>query len=155
MAPWVNALGATLKVYNVNDTPPRAPVYTSAMVLQERQATTSDTPTEAAVCLSFQGVPISGVPQARHRGRAFIGGLAAPLTAGDLDSFPVVNADLQSSMATAGDDFRIATAAAGWVWVVFSRVLNTGSAITNGWIDNALDTQRRRGNDPTSRLVWP
>lgn len=155
MAPWVNPSGVNLKVYNVNDPPPRAPHYLSAMALTDNRVVGSIVTPETAVCLSFQGTPISGVPQARRRGRVFIGGVHEPFESGTTTSFPEVSSDLLSALATAGDDLRIGATTDGWTWVVYSRVLGTGAPVANGWIDNAPDTQRRRGNAPTARLVWP
>jgi hypothetical protein len=36
-------------------------------------------------------------------------------------------------------------------WVVYSRVTDTARKVTNWWVDDAWDIQRRRGLRPTTR----
>jgi hypothetical protein len=38
-------------------------------------------------------------------------------------------------------------------WVVYSRKLNAFAAVHDMWVDDAFDTQRRRGEAPTTRTV--
>lgn len=155
MAPWVVPASTYLKVYNVNDPTPRAPRYETVMPLADNRMTDSGIPTEVAVCASFQGDPVSGEPQARRRGRVFIGGLGQVCDPGDADEFPNVHPDLRDAICAAMDGLQQASGPDGWQWVVYSRVNNTGAPITNGWVDNAPDTQRRRGQGSTARSVWP
>lgn len=155
LAPWIDPTAASVKAYNINDPIPRAPVYESLAAIPVTPAASSAVPLEAAICLSFQGNPISGVPQARRRGRVFLGGWAHPIAAGDSDSFPIVDPIITAGIADAANTFATGTISDGWVWVVYSRVLGTGAPISNGWVDNALDTQRRRGTDATARTVFP
>lgn len=40
-------------------------------------------------------------------------------------------------------------------WLIHSRVgAGSFSAVETGWVDNAMDTQRRRGPKATSRYTW-
>jgi hypothetical protein len=41
------------------------------------------------------------------------------------------------------------------LWGVHSRKNNNINAVTNGWIDNEFDTQRRRRILATARTLWP
>jgi hypothetical protein len=42
-----------------------------------------------------------------------------------------------------------------WTWIVVSEVAGLNDVIvTNGWVDNAFDIQRRRGVTPTSRSTF-
>lgn len=138
------------KVYNLDDDEPRAPVYDELQTGIGTAPTGSQLPPELAVCLSFQGAAISGQPQARRRGRVYIG----PLNSGAVEggqvtpSYQLLVRDIGADILDASD------AAADWNWVVFSPTNNTSVNVTNVWVDNAFDIQRRRGYKPTSRAVY-
>jgi hypothetical protein len=42
-----------------------------------------------------------------------------------------------------------------WKWAVYSTVNMTGVNVAAGWVENAFDTQRRRGRIATIRSVFP
>jgi len=44
--------------------------------------------------------------------------------------------------------------AGGWDWVVYSPTNGNTVNVDNGWVDNAFDTQRRRGLAVTARTNW-
>jgi hypothetical protein len=155
MAPWCRPADASLKIYNINDPTPRAPRWEGPAALADNRVASSGIPLETAMCMSFQGDPLSGTPQARRRGRIFIGGLGAATDGGDTTSFPEPDPTLVTSTLTAAETLWALGDPLGWIWIVYSRVNGTGAVVSNGWIDNAWDTQRRRGNAPSSRAVWP
>lgn len=141
--------GHEVRVYDLGDVEPRVPVRSETFSLTLVQ--TNACPSEVALCISYSGDIVSGVPAARRRGRIFFG----PLSTGTLQTVAGgevrPTALVQSHLANAA--FNLATAA-GPVWVVRSEVgtlMNT--PIRNIWVDNAFDTQRRRGADPTSRVT--
>lgn len=109
-------------------------------------------PLECAVCVSYSGDPDGGfLPKGQRRGRIFLG----PLTNTTL------NAATDPSVATTFRNEAAAAAAAlagsadtTAAWVIWSRVANAVTGISRGYIDNEFDTQRRRGNDATSRTTW-
>jgi hypothetical protein len=155
-APWVASGSATLKAYNRADSPPRAPVYMSAAGYTSDAATTSLIAPETAVCMSFQADQVSGVPQARRRGRVFLGGWAETMVyRGDVDEFPTVDINLRNAIAGAAEALLTGLLSDNWIWEVWSTVNASGAPVSNGWIDDAMDTQRRRGQAPTVRTVWP
>jgi hypothetical protein len=39
-------------------------------------------------------------------------------------------------------------------WVVWSEADQDAGSVFDGWIDNAFDTQRRRGVQASSRTTW-
>jgi hypothetical protein len=39
-------------------------------------------------------------------------------------------------------------------WTQYSRKYNEMNVVTEGFINDAFDTQRRRGFEPTSRILW-
>lgn len=141
-----------LKLYDVDDPMPRAPVYTNVFNLAA--APTGQTmPPEVASCLSFQGVKVSGQPQNRRRGRVFVG----PLKTTALDATGRFGAGFMTTLKTAGQDLLVASAAApSWTWGIHSPLtIGDFVAVNNGWVDNAPDIQRRRGTLATARTVYP
>ena len=103
-------------------------------------------PAEVAVVNSFHGTPRSR----RNTGRVYIGPLnqiAGEESGGDLRPADVLRSDLvQASLGLVG--------ASGFTWGVLSPTLAAITPVAGGFIDNAFDTQRRRGLDATTRNVW-
>lgn len=135
--------------YNMDDPTPRVPFFIDGVALT---VGTSSYPTEVAMCLSFQGARISGENQARRRGRIYLGPLS-PTTGDGATGRPTTTfrTDCLAAMDTLADD---ALADPTYAWVVWSEAAGSGTVVTNGWVDNAFDTQRRRGLDPTVRTSW-
>lgn len=141
------------RYYDLGQPTPRAPARIDA-VTWTNGPSGDPLPEEVALCLSYQAVQVSGEPQARRRGRAFIGplsdgALGAPT---DRPSGTLVNTLIGSANRMLTDSIASTTR-----WVVYSRttVPPTGFNVDNGWVDNAFDTQRRRGIAPTLRTVFP
>lgn len=153
-APWMNRALARVRAYNRLDPIPRVPVYESPIVLAGTSLSTSDTPLEQAICLSFQGAKVSGQSQARRRGRIYLGGIGGGVTAGNATTFPQVSPATGAHIGTAAGQLLNSTPLDGWVWGVWSRADNAFVDISDGWVDNAIDTQRRRGNATTTRSLW-
>lgn len=155
-APWVGFASTSVKMYRVDDPTPRAPHFSSqASITIDGSPSTTVLPCEVAICCSFQGTPVSGEPQARKRGRIFLGGLAGHITAGDTDEFPHVGVNNRDHLCDAMETLRGALIGHGWVWVVYSRVANESTPVEAGWVDDAPDTQRRRGQKAVLRSIWP
>ena len=148
--PGIFALeGHETQLYRMSDPQPRAPVFEEEWSLVT--APTGDTlPRECACVLSFQGDKSSGVPQSRRRGRIYLGPI---LAARNDDGLP--DSTLRNAVAGFGDSLLNASDASAWTWVVFSGVNQSAVPVTNGWVDNAWDTQRRRGEEWTSRTTFP
>lgn len=157
MAPWMRPALAHMKMYDSFEPTPRAPVYDAGTALTVTQSGTVNTPTEVAACLSFHGDYVSGVAQASQRGRVFIGGLGAGCIAnGATSTFPMISSTLRTNMGGAAGDILSTQGAVDWQWVVASRVLFPSVfPVVGGWVDDAPDTQRRRGQDATTRSLWP
>jgi len=113
-------------------------------------------PDEVACCLSFEGVPAAGVNQQRRRGRIFLGPLSyeAIGTVG-VEEVSRPSAVLATAILTA---LTAAQTQWGpkWEWVVNSPKTGRQStvAVNRAWVDNAWDTQRRRGVDPSEKTYW-
>lgn len=154
---------ADLKFYDLSDPEPRVPILEDTMTLT--LASGAAYPSEVAICLSFQAERVSGENQARRRGRVYLGPLDAD--AGEaVGSRVVVTSAARTAIANAADAMATQNPLTDAIWATFSPT-TAGSppwsegvlgdamhAVTNGWIDNAFDTQRRRGTDPTSRTLW-
>lgn len=141
--------GHTLTVYKMSDPTPRAPVVTTPMTLA--LASTAMIP-EAAICVSFQGERESGVSQARRRGRVYIGPLANVTSA---SNDPTVASATITTLANAATALVVASnTSVTYDWCVYSTVDQELVPVTNGWVDNAFDIQRRRGFTASSRTVW-
>jgi len=153
-SPWLNQAAASVKVYNLDDPLPRVPVYQNTTATTMTAASASYMPPEAALVVSYQADPVSGVPQARRRGRIYLGGLGLVATAGSSSSFPVPTSTFLTSVTNSTTTFLNGLATDSWLWVVYSRVLNSAALVTNGWVDNAFDTQRRRGQVASARSLW-
>lgn len=142
---------AEVKFYNLADPQPRVPVFEDTFPLTI--PTGAPLPQEVAFVLSFQGTPQSGQSQARRRGRVYIGPLGFNAQAVAPEGRPP-NA-LRTAVVNAGSRLRAASVAdALWTWGIWSRAGLTFTAVNNGWVDDAWDTQRRRGLDPTARTTF-
>lgn len=150
----VDGTMSRLKIYNRAHGKPRAPIFDESMPTGGSGAG-GGFPEEVAICLSFRGPLLSGKVPARRRGRVYIG----PLQAADSVSFgdgrvrPVD--DLRISLVEAGKALMDATDAQV-DWVVHSQVsvpTDQDTTVVHCWVDDAFDTQRRRGASPTSRMT--
>lgn len=147
----VDNLNVVLRTYNLSDPEPRVPVLTSTLSgLPGPPA--SALPPELAICLSYRAAYTSGTPNARRRGRIFIGPLNDSVNGAGIAG-DVVVFSARDTIAAAAD--RLATASdAVSDWVVRSDVGNTTATVIAGWVDDAFDVQRRRGIRATARSSW-
>lgn len=142
--------GHDFKVYDYSHATPRAPVYDSSFNLATNP-TGAPMPPEDAVCLNFEAAQVSGIPQARRRGRIFLGPLSVNSLNGDgrLDG-------LTTSDAVGFGSFLLTTSntATDWAWVVYSRTNATSYTIVRGWADNSYDHMRSRGLGATVEATF-
>nr|CRY97694.1 hypothetical protein [uncultured prokaryote] len=143
------ATGNEVKFYDLADPSPRVPFFIYDLPLIP-MGNTDHLPMEVALCTSFQGDKESGVSQASRRGRIFIGGLSNSSN----DNGRPLDA-LRSALAQATHDLAEDSGnESNWTWIIWSRTNSAGTTVKNGWVDNAFDTQRRRGVSPTTRSTW-
>jgi hypothetical protein len=153
MGPYMLPNLAEVHWYDLSAPPPRAP-YIVPMV-NTITIGAGALPTEVACVLSFQADQVSGIPQARRRGRIFLGALGTSwMTGGTGAAFPVFTPAHLTGIATALETFHANVQVDGADWTVWSPTDGSASQVTNGWIDNSPDTQRRRSVDPTARTLW-
>jgi hypothetical protein len=136
---------AQIRMYHLGEEKPR-----ELHVVNWTLTTATDSarlPHEVAVVASFYAT--RNIP--RRRGRVYIG----PLNLSALNQITGRPQDaMRVSIIEAMDSLSFA--AGGNEWVTYSTVLVGGAfhEVTNGWCDNAFDTQRRRGVAGTSRTVF-
>lgn len=138
---------AKIKVYDLGEAPPRQVI--------EREMTLAITagtplPSEVAMCASFYG---DGRNLPRQRGRVFLG----PIKSSYVEA---VNAKVrfttvaQTTVAHAMRRLMQGAIGNAALWSVISPTAADGYTVTNGWVDDATDTQRRRGTAPSNRMTF-
>lgn len=111
-------------------------------------------PLEVAICTSFAAAPGVGTSPGTRKGRIYLGPFnQTVVTAGD-DDPTRPDSDALAIIQTATQRMVTNAAAGDITFVVWSRKDNAAYEIVRGWVDNAFDTQRRRGVEPSSRVVW-
>lgn len=147
----MNLPGAGVKMYDLADPKPRPPVYEVPLGVTTPGGGAS-APPEVACCFSFYSLRTAGVPGARTRNRVYIGPFNTA-TGGVLQP-PAL---LITAMVSAGETLLAGAAASSWDWVIWSqrdKDLNPNympPLVVGGYVDNAWDTQRRRGVAPTTK----
>jgi hypothetical protein len=152
------------KYYDLVDTVPRSVIYTNTSTGLDTTAG-DGLPSECAVCLSFEGELGSGLNRARRRGRLYIGPLSNAV-ASTVTGYVVVASPAVGTIIDAAEVMR-ASGGLDFVWSVFSptaagaqpwssgALLAATTYVDHGWVDNAFDTQRRRGTAPQARGTFP
>lgn len=143
-----------IKIYDLTAPSPRYPIRERSFFFTP-SGSGEPLPTETALVVSFQGERTAGTPQARRRNRVYLGGLRDNA---NVDSRPSSSCR-NTVIAIYQHALDEARAAVFYHWVAFSPTIYSidGSAedactdVDNGWVDDAWDTQRRRGLAPTTR----
>lgn len=147
--------GHTIKVYRLSDPTPRVVEYQLTFA---GTPGASAYPAEVAVCLSYQGTPVAGLPQSRNRGRIFLGPMAAAtnIVGGDQR----VPSTTQVRFGKAARDLLNQNDVTA-TWCIYSPTRDGLDPLTyvpnpvdDGWIDDAYDIIRGRGGKTTSRQLW-
>ena len=158
MAKYMRPANARMKMYALADVKPRVPVFDEETPLTalNQDSTSSKLPNEVSSVQSFHGAYVGGISKASQRGRIYLGGLGDGwLDDGDANSFPKPASGALQEATQSAENMLGNTADDGWVWVVRSPTLNQTFDVVGGWMDNAFDTQRRRGQAATTRNLWP
>lgn len=129
----------TATAYNMADSKPRPILATRNQV---GGGDIAPGPHEVALCMSYYSA--RNLPSSR--GRIYLGPLPGSVMGAQQPNSAYVTAVL--GIATA---IHTAAGAAALVWSLHSVKENNYQAITNVWVDNAWDTQRRRGIAATTR----
>jgi hypothetical protein len=137
-----------MRFYDMALPPPRLLIAETEWTLEE-EADGFALPPEVAVCLSYKA---AGPSQPRLRGRIFIGPLTDRALANDDSGTPA--GSFRACLAITAATFAAAGPGNGYVWAGYSPTDDEAYVIHDGWVDNAFDTQRRRGVQATSRETW-
>lgn len=141
---------ARVKWYDLEDPEPRVPFENEVLGLSATGGSGS-LPRELAVCVSFAADYVSGSSAARRRGRIYFGPLASAAAGSD---GRIVGALVTAAVTAASGLYTTSALASEWSWGVYSPTAGALYQVTNGWVDNEFDIQRRRGTRPTVRTVW-
>lgn len=143
--------GHDIKISALPGTPPNYPYYESTFNLTSAP-TGTPMPSEVACVLSFQGAREAGEIQARRRGRVYIGPLG---NNGNTNGRPnaTLIADIQGLATDIVSGLQALTPSPPH-WSVWSTVDQDVTDVVDGWVDNAFDTQRRRGVEVTARTTF-
>src|ERR1043165_3631681 len=148
----ITRASSQIKVYDLGDPIPRVPVATGTFTLASTGGS-APAPNEVALVGSYKTAPFGGIPLASQRGRFYLGPLM-------LDNWSASGPDLRPGTAAinkmngAMNALKVANSASV-SWIVYSPTIGASSGgAYQGWVDNAADTQRRRGRVATSRTTW-
>jgi len=143
--------GHEIKWYDLSITsPPNYPLQINTWNLATNPSA-AGLPSEVALCLSFQGEKVSGFPQNRRRGRVYIGPIKDSANSGGRPTSATLT-DFANTATTLCSDLKaVGNPALLSVW---SHLDGASVEVHDGWIDDAWDTQRRRGVARTTRTTW-
>lgn len=155
ISPYVSR-AAKLVAYDMLTGEPRVPI-TRNITLSSTSA--GGYAEEAAIVLSTHGSPPI---TPRRRGRMYFGPLvdsatcvAAGTTSSPARPSSASAAHVVQALVAFGGKLMSDSTAAGLPWSIRSTVPDVNYVpIVGGYVDNALDTQRRRGPSPTGRLTF-
>ena len=146
----VGGVGAGLiKSYDLGQLVPRIPYET--VFDRAAEHSSASFPSEVAITASFQGTP----NQPRRRGRVYVGPLKA--STGEMPNFTGrVNVTAATRLIITDAMARLqAWARPEFVtWCILSQTNAALVEVTGGYVDDAFDTQRRRGEEPVNRTSW-
>lgn len=169
---------ANVKYYDLDDPEPRLPVHEDTIALVPTAQ--FGLPHEVAIALSFAATVASGDNPARKRGRIFLGPLHKDNVDNGLGGSIRPKPAMVTAIAAAGEALQDA-GSGNCQWVIYSPTHHEGRGptpanpktgypgapatpphdladsvfnVTRGWVDNAFDTIRSRGEEPSSRVAW-
>lgn len=129
-----------IRVYDLGDAAPRYPRIRERTLAN---LSASALPSEVCATLSF----VASENQPRSRGRIYLGPLGTSQVT-TANGRAVINSSLR--IGAMGAALRLMQKPS-FSWSVYSRADGMTKEITGAWMDNAWDTQRRRGELPTER----
>jgi len=149
-SPAIDETKCEMRAYYMGDPPDfRVPLISPWDI--GPMSTSGPLPSECAVCVSYY----SELNKPRRRGRVYIGPLGAPAVQSSTTQGPRVSAGFQTVLLAAA--LELATPDTGPQWAFVAMQDATSDRIlrvpTHLWVDNAFDTQRRRGEQASVRLT--
>jgi hypothetical protein len=139
----VTAKPFTVKVYDAEKAPPSYPLATAQ---QGTGFSTTTTPRELALCLSYYGL----YNRPRYRGRIYI---PASLIGGATIALRPTSTQITTALNWR-NTFQN-NLPANHNWIVWSKLGPGATVVTNCWVDDEWDIQRKRGLRSTTRQTAP
>lgn len=143
-----------LQWYDLSLDPPHVPTVQTFTLSAAGNA--QSMPNEVSLCGSFKGDVVPGVSTARQRGRVYIGPLTIAAMNGTEsggDQRPTTgNTGIIDSIARSLKYLAVQARSFSGDLCVFSPTANALYPVTSIWVDDAFDTQRRRGARALSRF---
>src|SRR5215211_3069161 len=141
---------ATINLYLMGDTPPREP---NSYEFDVSPGASNGYPAEVALCLSHYST--RNLPS--FRGRTYFGpfGTGGSTASGFAEGDIRPSANLQTVLLQVWERLSDPVVTDNLPLAICSQVDGVLRLSTNAWVDNAWDTQRRRGVRATSRLTRP
>lgn len=133
------------RVYDLGQTPPREPFIVDVATPGESGGT--PLPQEVSLCLSLR----TDDRTARGRGRLYLGPFVTTALASSQGSV-TPNSLLVTGIIDSANDVLGTTE--NVTWGLISQRDGAAKVVIGGYVDNAFDTQRRRGQAPTSRTPF-
>lgn len=113
---------------------------------------TTSYPAEVAAVLSFRGPAVElSIPQSHARGRVYIGPLNSDAVGAEASGDPRPDSTFISRLLDAAERMAEGLYAQDILWSVYSPTSNVMTRVFSASVDNAFDTQRRRGAKATTR----
>ncbi len=135
--------------YKLGDSVPRAPFRTNHNLGAIPQS--APIPSEVALCASFYST--RNLP--RRRGRIYVGPFSTGVMEADSgNGMARPKALIITALTTSMKRMQSQAVALNLRWCVLSQRDAVLRDVTDGWVDNAFDTQRRRGEAASSRTLW-
>lgn len=156
MASWIDRTKYRTKIYDLVEPKPRVPKLDRTETLDVKTEANTIMPPEVAIVASYHAAPVSGVAKASLRGRIFLGGLGTNCVgvSATYPGFPIPGTALVTLIISRMQILAQTSVHPDWGMRQHSEKFGIARPVTGGWVDNALDTQRRRGNAATARTTW-
>jgi hypothetical protein len=163
--------GVEVKFYDIFDkldgSPHGSPVGVGSFTLGPAHTGAAALPAEVAVVLTTRALgwqsalveattdvippALTSRPRQRHTGRVYIGPLNNLVVSESPTGVARVSNAFRDVLQNAASRLFNTTAQAGVAWSVWSRADEVLSSVDHVQVDDAFDTQRRRGHSPTVR----
>jgi len=145
----------------LDGSPAGSPFHTTDWALGSAAVGSTDLPAEVAVVLSYHSTygsapergPNNTRPRQRLRGRIFLGPLNSSAITASSSGRVVNDPNFRETIAACAATL-MTTGTLTAMWVQWSRVNRDYWDVVGGHIDDAFDTQRRRGEDADVRKLW-
>jgi hypothetical protein len=144
------ANASKIKVYDLAEPKPRTPTTYSWTLAANSGGALVELPAEVAVCASFYALQ----NRPRYRGRVYLGPWVSNVLQDALNDRSRPQTTLIDTIAGAFNRLLLKPGT-GPKLAIQSNADGQARIATNGWVDDAWDTQRRRGQDAKSRTLFP